>query len=246
MKIKSILKNFYYKILYRERSSSESYVKFLQKKGVKLGKNVTFHNPRTAIIDVTQPSLIEIGNNVEITNNVTILCHDLAWSVFKQLHGEIIGSNKKVIIGNNVFIGVNTIILRGVTIGNNCVIGAGSVVTKDVPDNTIVAGNHAKVIMTIEQFYEKRKQTYVGDAKELAIEYYKKNNTVPPKEIFRDYFPIFTNEQTDIENIKSYNRILNLGGNKEETIESIKKQKIYENYDEFIKDALKDIMKNKD
>ena len=243
MKIKNILKNTYNKILYKERSSSDSYKNFLRKKGVTIGENVTFHNPRTAIIDITQPSLIEIGNNVDITNNVTILCHDLAWNVFKQMHGEILGSNKKVVIGNNVFIGVNSVILRGVTIGNNCVIGAGSVVTKDIPSNTVAAGNPAKVIMSIEEFYEKRKRSYVDDAKELAIEYYKKNKSIPPKELFRDYFPIFMNDEESIKNNKTYSNILKLGGNEEITIKNIKNQKIYENYDEFIKDSLKDVEK---
>lgn len=239
MSIKNKLKEIYFKILYREKSSSNSYIKFLRKRGVKIGENVEFHNPKTTIIDVTQPSLIEIGNNVDITSNVTILCHDLAWNVFKQLHGEIIGSNKKVVIGNNVFIGINSIILRGVTVGNNCVIGAGSVVTKDVPGNTVVAGNPAKVIMTIDDFYKKRKQSYVDDAKELAVEYYKKNKSIPPKELFRDFFPIFLDDAEYIQNNKTYNKILKLGGNEEFTIKNIKKQKIYENYEEFIKEALK-------
>ena len=51
-----------------------------------------------------------------------------------------------VIIGNNVHLGENVIILSGVTIGNNVVIGAGSVVTKSLPDNTIVAGNPCKIL----------------------------------------------------------------------------------------------------
>lgn len=49
-------------------------------------------------------------------------------------------------IGNNVIVGINSIILPGVKIGNHVVVGAGSVVTKDVPDHTIVAGNPARII----------------------------------------------------------------------------------------------------
>mgnify|MGYP002627478778 FL=1 len=49
-------------------------------------------------------------------------------------------------IGNNVIVGINSIILPGVRVGSHVVIGAGSVVTKDVPDHCIVAGNPAKVI----------------------------------------------------------------------------------------------------
>ena len=239
MKLKSAIKGIYNKILYREKASSYSYIKYLRKKGVTIGNNVTFHAPMTTIVDVTQPSLIKIGNNVEITNNVTILCHDYAWSVFKQLYGEIIGSNKKVIIGNNVFIGVNSIILAGVSIGDNCVIGAGSVVTKDIPSNTVAVGNPAKVIMSIEEFYKKRKQEYEVDAKMLAKEYYNQNGTIPPKELFRDYFPLFTCNEKEIRNNKIYNKIIKLGGNKEITLANIKKQKLDKNYEEFIEDSLK-------
>lgn len=240
MKLKMAIKSIYNKILYREKASSSSYIKYLRKRGVTIGENVTFYGPRTTVVDVTQPTLIKIGNNVEITNNVTILCHDYAWSVFKQLYGEIIGANKKVVIGNNVFIGVNSTILAGVTIGNNCVIGAGSVVTKDIPSNTVAVGNPAKVIMTIEEFYKKRKNEYEEDAKVLAKEYYKQNGSIPPKELFRDYFPIFMNEEESIKNNKEYNKILELGGNAEYTMTKIKKQKIFRNYEEFIQNSLKD------
>jgi acetyltransferase-like isoleucine patch superfamily enzyme len=58
-------------------------------------------------------------------------------------------------VGNNVFLGFGALILPGVTIGNNVVVGAGSVVTKDVPDNVIVAGVPARVICPIEE-YRKR------------------------------------------------------------------------------------------
>ena len=59
--------------------------------------------------------------------------------------------SKPIVIGKNVFIGARSIMLKGVTIGDGAVVGAGSVVTKDVPANTIVAGNPARVIKTIDQ-----------------------------------------------------------------------------------------------
>lgn len=59
--------------------------------------------------------------------------------------------SKPIAIGNNVFIGARSIIMKGVTIGDGAVVGAGSVVTKDVPANAIVAGNPAKIVRMIEQ-----------------------------------------------------------------------------------------------
>ena len=86
------------------------------------------------------------------------MTHGYDWSVLKGKYGEICGSAGKVKIGNNVFIGMQATILKGVTIGNNVIIGANSLVNKNVPDNTVVAGNPAKVIMTIDEYYEKRKR----------------------------------------------------------------------------------------
>ena len=61
----------------------------------------------------------------------------------------------KVVIGNNVYIGNNACIMPGVTIGNNVVIGAASVVTKNVPDNVVIAGNPARIINTIDNYCKK-------------------------------------------------------------------------------------------
>ena len=59
-------------------------------------------------------------------------------------------------VGNNVFIGSNTVILPNIKIGNNVIIGAGSIVTKDIPDGSVVAGNPAKLITTFDKYIEKR------------------------------------------------------------------------------------------
>ena len=58
----------------------------------------------------------------------------------------------KIVIGNNVFIGFNAIVMPGVVIGDNCVIGAGSVVTKSIPSNSVVAGVPAKLIRTFDDY----------------------------------------------------------------------------------------------
>ena len=88
---------------------------------------------------------MEIGDNVRITSGTTFITHDGAVNVF---HGEIGGGIfGKIKIGNNVFIGTNCIILLNTTIGNNCIIGAGSVVRGQFPDDSVIVGNPAKVVM---------------------------------------------------------------------------------------------------
>ena len=64
----------------------------------------------------------------------------------------------RIKIGNNCFIGCGAVIMGGVKIGNNVIIGTRSVVTKDVPDGVVAAGMPAKVICTLEEYYQKNKE----------------------------------------------------------------------------------------
>ena len=120
----------------------------LRKNGVKIGENVQLLN---AHIDWNHGFLITIGNNVTITN-ASILSHDGSTKGF-------IGYSKigTVTIGDNVFIGYGSVVLPNTKIGNNVIIGAGSIVTKDIPDNSVVAGNPAKVIMILDEYLKKQK-----------------------------------------------------------------------------------------
>ena len=102
--------------------------------------------------------MIDIGDDVKITRGVTILTHGYDLAVLRNVYDHTLGSSGAVKIGNNVFIGVHSTILKGVTIGNNVIIGAGSLVNKDIPDNCVAAGVPAKVIMSLDDYYEKRKK----------------------------------------------------------------------------------------
>lgn len=236
------VKQFVKRIIYRERASSEDLIRYYRRKGVQIGAYCTFHAPRTIKIDTTQPFLITIGNHVEITDQVSILCHDFAWSTFKAEKGDIVGSNAPVHIGNNVFIGEKSIILKGVTIGDNVIIGAGSIVSHDIPNNSVAAGNPAKIIMTYEEFYEKRKKEYVSEAKILAKEYVKSTGKIPPKDIFRDFFPLFYVYHENDRIPCSWQKIIHWGGkNREKTIKYLMEHEpVYAGYDDFISDALGD------
>lgn len=155
---------------YGKKANSQRYIQYLRSLGIKVGDYCTiFHTP-TVTIDTTRPELLEIGNCVKITKGCTILTHGYDWSVINSKYGNIMGSAGKVTIGNNVFIGMNSMILKGVTIGDNAIVGAGSVVTHDVPANTVVAGNPARVLTDIDSYYQKRLSVQLDEAKLLAIE----------------------------------------------------------------------------
>ena len=103
-------------------------------------------------IDANWPWLISVGDDVTLSSNVRILAHDA--STAKTGVRTKVGI---VRIGNNVFIGADSIVLCNTRIGDNVIIGAGSVVTHDIPSNSVYAGNPAKFICTFEEYQEKHK-----------------------------------------------------------------------------------------
>ena len=118
--------------------------------GMMVGKN--FKRLHGTILDPSHCWLIEIGDNVTMAPRVHILCHDASTKTF-------LGYTKigRVTIGDNVFIGAGTVVLPGVTIGNNVIIGANSTVTKNIPSNSVVAGNPTTVICTTDEYLRKEK-----------------------------------------------------------------------------------------
>jgi len=118
--------------------------------GLTIGKN--FVRMHGVILDPSHCWLIEIGDDVGIASGVHILAHDASTKMF--LGYTRIG---RVIIGNKVFIGEDTVILPNVKIGNNVVIGANSTVSNNLPDNGVYAGSPAKFICTVEDFINKHK-----------------------------------------------------------------------------------------
>ena len=110
---------------------------------IHVGKNF-FANYNCTIIDVAK---VIIGDNCQMAPNVAI--YTAGHPVHPDTRNTAYEYGKEVRIGDNVWIGGNTVICPGVTIGDCCVIGAGSVVTKDIPSWTIAAGNPCRAIREI-------------------------------------------------------------------------------------------------
>lgn len=122
---------------------NEYYARYI---GVKIGTNCRIYTKHFG----TEPFLIEIGDNVTIAGDVKLVTHDGSGRLFEKIFRY-----RKIKIGNNVFIGMNSIVLLGVEIGNNVVVGAGSVLTKSVPSNSVVAGNPAKIISSFDDYVKR-------------------------------------------------------------------------------------------
>ena len=140
--------NFIKSIIYRLRGDYTT--ERLVKMGLVVGKN--FCRMNGVILDPSHCWLIKIGDSVTLAPSVHILCHDASTKMF--LNYTKIG---RVNIGDNVFIGANSIVLPNVTIGSNVIVGANSTITKDIPDNVVVAGSPAKIISSTEEYIAKEK-----------------------------------------------------------------------------------------
>lgn len=140
----NLIKEFIYRI--RGEYTTEKLISM----GMRVGKH--FERLNGVILDPSHCWLIEIGENVTLAPRVHILCHDASTKNF-------LGYTKigRVTIGNNVFVGAETVIMPGVNIGNNVIIGSNSTVTHDIPDDVVVAGSPARVISNLESYLSKEK-----------------------------------------------------------------------------------------
>lgn len=110
---------------------------------IEVGKNF-MANYNCTILDVAK---VRIGNNCMLAPNVAI--YTAGHPIYPDVRNTQYEYGIEITIGDNVWIGGNTVVCPGVHIGNNVVIGAGSVVTKDIPDWVVAAGNPCKVIRKI-------------------------------------------------------------------------------------------------
>lgn len=129
-------------------------------KFVHFGKNI-YANFNLTLVDDTH---IYVGDNVLFGPNVTVTAG--THPIHPELRSRQAQYNASIHIGNNVWIGANSVILPGVTIGDNSVIGAGSVVSKDIPSNVVAVGVPCKVLRAIQE----RDMIYYFKDKEIDLE----------------------------------------------------------------------------
>lgn len=173
MSIKGTIKDFI------RRITGEIPTRTLIRRGLRVGAD--FNRQQGCYIDPTHCFLIEIGDRVTMSVRVTLLAHDA--STKGSLGYTKIGN---VRIGDDVFIGANATVLPGVSIGSHSVIGANSVVTRDIPENTVAAGNPARVICSLAEFTQKHKAV-MENAQVFGREYrFSKHLTQAQKDEMRE------------------------------------------------------------
>lgn len=166
------LKSFLKKAIRKIRGGGTPLIPEYRELGAVIGENCHIYGS----MDSGHEFLISMGNNVTLASGSRLLTHD--GSTKKLLGYSKVG---RIDIGNDVFIGAAAIILPNVKIGNRVVIGAGSVVTKDIPDNSVAAGNPARVIGTYDDFAAKNKKLF--DEKPIWDTHYSKKSAREKQEM---------------------------------------------------------------
>ncbi|GAB3925892.1 acyltransferase [Mucilaginibacter myungsuensis] len=163
------MKNVFYKVYFAmQRRNEEEKINRLKSSLLQCGDNVAIDHTCHIIV----PQMMEIGANTSISSYTTIYATfgvrigancliSSNCGISSYNHIQVSDNRRRdehrdhefsepVIIGNNVWIGMNVCVLPGVTIGNNSIIGSGSVVTKNIPENEIWAGNPARLLKKID------------------------------------------------------------------------------------------------
>lgn len=215
-------------------TSPQFFSDLLRIEGFEIGEGTIFYSPNTISVDRERPWMLKIGKYCRITKGCIILTHDYSRSVLRRKYGELIGEAGETIIGDNVFIGMNSIILMGAKIGSNVIVGAGSVVSGKIPDNVVVAGNPARVIRTLDEHYERRKAKTLNEAKLYFTSYKNRYGCYPAETSRNPFFWLYTDRNKN--NCESDSRFILNGDNSKDVIaDFLKTEPQFTSYDEFIK-----------
>lgn len=215
--------------------TSDDKLRKLSEGGAKVGKKIIIYDPKSVVIDNSRPWLLSIGSYTKITHGVIILTHDYSLSVLRRVYGEWIGEGAETVIGENCFIGINSVLLMGTQLGNNVIVGAGSVVHGKFPDNVVIAGNPAKIICTLEEHYNNRKKKTTHEAIMCAKKYYERFGKWPKPSEMNGFKFLFTPREKGVVNEYGIKFECN-GDETDEVIEQFYNSKpVWENYDAFLK-----------
>lgn len=231
------MKQLLRKLVFPYTYSSEAYVKALRNKyNIDIGENCMIWSPNKVYIDIQRPHLLHIGDYVKITSGVNIICHDYSRSVFMSVPGyENVGEARETYIGDNVFIGMNSIILMGSVIGDNCIIGAGSVVSGKFEKNSIIVGNPAKKICSLEDYYRRKKEQELNSAKLFVEKWHEKYGRYPSINEMTNAFSWLYVPHT-LENLQENSNLFNYNGINDEIFKNnyLNTKPQFETYEEFL------------
>ncbi len=141
--------------LRRQGLNESNNAAFLRAYGLRIGEGCRIFTKNPYEMFGSEPYLVCIGDHVTVTADVKFVTHDGGTWVFRREDPDfdVFGP---IEVKDNVFIGVGTIIMPGVTIGANCVIGARSVVATDIPPGSVAVGVPARVIMSLDEYRAKK------------------------------------------------------------------------------------------
>lgn len=152
MSIKQTIKHFYFTKI-KKWDNAQIRLYHLRRCGMIIGKRTYIFSDT---LETAEPYLVTIGDDVMIADGVRFATHDASASYYIPGASDLFG---RINIGNHCFLGMNAVILPGVSIAENCIIGAGSVVTRSFMEpGSVIAGNPARKICTVEQLRDKNQK----------------------------------------------------------------------------------------
>lgn len=201
--------------------------------GARIDKSVFMPVPERVLLDKTTPWMLDIGKNVYIAEGVKIFTHDASWMVLMGEDGILRGHIAPVSIGNNVFLGIDSVVLCNVSICDNVIVGAKAVVSSSITEPGVYAGNPAKRIRTLDEFKASRERQQLKEAYTLAKKYKERFGNMPSKEIFSEYYWLF--EERKQESLpKEFRRQMTHAGNENLVLNKfLQSRPVFEGYEKF-------------
>lgn len=224
------------RILFPHTYSDQAYINYLRANGAHIGKNTRFIYPRKCHVDIHRAEYISIGDNCCLSQ-VSILAHDYSWYIaLEAMNSFIPDPGGYVTIGNNCFVGYESLIMKNTTIGDNVIIGARSVVAgASIPSNEVWGGVPARKISTLQEYIEKKKRNEI-EAIRLRKEVLDKRGSYKMADF--DWFMLYFLPRTE-ENYEKYIKSLMFNGVRDAPI--IRKYffrtpPLWDNYESFLKE----------